>query len=63
MRQENQILDDEINFRIRRIKEIYYDFEKEINLLKEKQNQIINQALEKIDKQKIQDALNKLKNK
>jgi|GEM_PF-4131975 len=60
---QDKILDDEINFRIKRIKEIYQDFEKEINLLKEKQNQIINRALEEIDRQKIQDALNKLKNK
>jgi len=60
---QDKILDDEINFRIKRIKEIYQDFEKEINLLKEKQNQIINRALEERDRQKIQDALNKLKNK
>jgi len=60
---QDKILDDEINFRIKRIKEIYQDFEKEINLLKEKQDQIINRALEEIDRQKIQDALNKLKNK
>ncbi len=63
MSQKDQILDDEISFRIRKIQEIYQDFEKEINLLKEKQNMIINRALEDIDKQKIQDVLNKLKNK
>lgn len=60
---KDQILDDEINFRIKRIREIYQDFEKEIKLLKEKQNQIINQALEEIDEQNIQKILDKLKNK
>ncbi|MBU4369583.1 hypothetical protein KKG58_02355 [Patescibacteria group bacterium] len=63
MSSQNRILEDETNFRIKRIQEIYNEFKKEIDFLKQKQDSVINKALEDIDQNKIQDTLNKLKNK
>jgi hypothetical protein len=61
MNRQDQILDNEIDFRIKKIKEIYQDFLKEIEALKTKKNKIINQTLARVDQKKIQDILDKLK--
>jgi len=62
--QTNKKEQEIIKQKIKRINEIFDEFLKEIEPLKKEQSKIINQILERVDKEKvekIQEALKKLK--
>ena len=62
--QTNKKEQEIIKQKIKRINEIFEEFLEEIGPLKKKQSKIINQILERVDKEKvekIQEALKKLK--
>ena len=64
--QTNKKEQEIIKQKIKRINEIFDEFLKEIEPLRKEQSKIINQILERVDKEKvekIQEALKRLKNK
>jgi len=57
---ENKIKEEIIREKIKRIREIYAEFEKELNGLRKESDVIINEILKRIDEEKIKEILKTL---